>query len=113
MSNMKGICASTGVVYGIVVNIEEGIIEKLEGIGCYIIVSKSFTPDLLYKYNKSIGFITENGGMTCHAAILARMMRIPCIAGVENVTDKLHTLQQVRIIGNRLGESGEVEILNK
>lgn len=110
MSNIKGICASTGVVHGSVVNIEEGLSPKKD---CYIIVAKSFTPDLLYKYNKSIGFITENGGMTCHAAILARVMGIPCIVGVKDATNILHTLQQVRIIGNKLGEDGEVEILNK
>lgn len=110
MINLNGICASTGIVHGSVVNIEEDVTKKTD---CYIIVAKSFTPDLLYKYNKSIGFITENGGMTCHAAILARVMGIPCIVGVKNATNILHTLQQVRIIGNKLGEGGEVEIINK
>jgi pyruvate,water dikinase len=35
------------------------------------------------------GIITDMGGMTCHAAIVARELRIPYIAGAIDATKKL------------------------
>ena len=40
---------------------------------------------------KAAGIITNRGGRTCHAAIVAREMGIPAIVGTENCLEKLKT----------------------
>ncbi len=47
------------------------------------------TPDYVTAMNKAIGFITDEGGVTCHAAIIAREMKKPCIIGTKNATQIL------------------------
>lgn len=37
------------------------------------------------------GIVTDQGGMNCHAAIIARECGIPCIAGTGNATKKIQT----------------------
>ena len=108
---MKGICANSGIVNGVALNLENSTTVTSDQ-SCYIIIAKSFTPDILMKYKSVIGFVTENGGVTCHAAILARMMNIPCIVGVKNATQIIHDSQWIRICGDKIGEIGEVVILN-
>lgn len=36
--------------------------------------------------NKVAGIVTEEGGLTCHAAIISREMNIPCILGTRMAT---------------------------
>jgi pyruvate, water dikinase len=38
---------------------------------------------------KSLGFITDEGGITCHAAIVAREMDKPCVIGTKIATKNL------------------------
>jgi len=44
------------------------------------------TPDLLPCLDKACAFVTDEGGITCHAAILAREMHKPCIIGTRSAT---------------------------
>jgi phosphohistidine swiveling domain-containing protein len=37
------------------------------------------------------GFVTDHGGMGCHAAIIAREKGVPCIAGTGNATKRIKT----------------------
>jgi pyruvate,water dikinase len=37
------------------------------------------------------GIVTDQGGMNCHAAIIAREHGIPCIVGTGNATKKIHS----------------------
>ena len=39
--------------------------------------------------NKAIAIITDEGGITCHAAILAREFGVPCIVGTRIATQVL------------------------
>ena len=47
-----------------------------------VLVAEMTHPDLLPAMRKSIAIVTENGGRTCHAAIVAREFKIPCVVGV-------------------------------
>ena len=38
---------------------------------------------------KAKAVITNEGGLTCHAAILSRELKIPCIIGTKNATKVL------------------------
>src|SRR5207245_9422394 len=49
-------------------------------------VTRMTNPDLV-PYMKIAGaIVTEDGGTTCHAAIVSREMGIPCIVGARNAT---------------------------
>ena len=51
-----------------------------------ILVTSSTSPDLVPALGKVAGVITDEGGMTCHAAIVTRELGIPCITGTQNAT---------------------------
>ena len=56
-----------------------------------VLVAKELTPSMTACINKEnvVGFITEVGSKTSHAAILARAMEIPAVLSVENATERL------------------------
>ena len=56
-----------------------------------ILVAPMTTPDYIMAIHKAAAIITDEGGITCHAAILSREMKIPCIVGVKNATKILQT----------------------
>lgn len=53
----------------------------------------NYTPYL----NKVKGIITDEGGLGCHAAIISREMKIPCIIGAKNATKILKTGDKVKL----------------
>ncbi|MDP2973510.1 MAG: PEP-utilizing enzyme [Candidatus Diapherotrites archaeon] len=48
-----------------------------------ILVSASTSPDMLPAMGKAAAIITDSGGITCHAAIVARELRIPTLVGTK------------------------------
>lgn len=54
-----------------------------------VLVSRSTNPSLLVAMNRASAFVTDLGGLTCHAAIVAREMKKPCIVGTKNATTLL------------------------
>lgn len=56
-----------------------------------IIVAKDLTPSDTAQLEKGkvAAMITEMGGKTSHAAIIARIMGIPTVVGLENITQKI------------------------
>ncbi|MFA6466538.1 MAG: PEP-utilizing enzyme, partial [Patescibacteria group bacterium] len=57
----------------------------------------------------AIAFVTEQGGITSHAAIVAREMKKPCIIGTRIATKVLKDGDLVEVDANQ----GLVRILNK
>lgn len=51
-----------------------------------IIVSPMTTPDYVPAMKKAAGFVTDEGGLLCHAAIIARELKKPCIIGTKVAT---------------------------
>ncbi|MFA6194842.1 MAG: PEP-utilizing enzyme [Patescibacteria group bacterium] len=51
-----------------------------------ILVSFSTNPSLVPAMNRASAIITDAGGVTCHAAIVSREMKIPCIIGTKIAT---------------------------
>ena len=54
-----------------------------------VIVSPMTTPDFLQAMKKASAFVTNEGGIICHAAIVAREMKKPCIMGTKIATQVL------------------------
>lgn len=66
-----------------------------------VLVAKELTPSMTACINKEnvVGFITEVGSKTSHAAILARAMEIPAVLSVENASEILKDNELVIVDG--------------
>ena len=93
---LKGETASKGVYAGkvkVIKNASE--LNKIENGD--ILVTTMTTPDMVPAMQKAGAIVTNEGGMTCHAAIVSREMGTPCIVGTENATDVLKDGQEVTV----------------
>lgn len=59
---------------------QEGVLE-----GDVLIVPMT-TPDFLPSLQKAAAFVTDEGGVICHAAIIARELKKPCVIGTKRAT---------------------------
>jgi pyruvate,orthophosphate dikinase len=77
----KGLPASPGAASGkIVFNADEA--ERLAGIGEKVVLVRIETsPEDIHGMHAAEGILTTRGGMTSHAAVVARGMGRPCVAG--------------------------------
>lgn len=55
-----------------------------------IVIATMTTPDYVPAMKRASAIITEEGGITCHAAIVSRELKIPCIIAIENATSVFH-----------------------
>lgn len=87
-SEISGQTAFPGTAKGIVrlVNVAADMKNFSKGD---ILVSRSTNPALVNAMEKSAAIITDIGGLTCHAAIVAREMKKPCIVGTKTATKVL------------------------
>ncbi len=72
-----------------------------------VLVTDKTDPDWEPIMKKASAIITNKGGRTCHAAIIAREMGIPAIVGSGDATDILKTGQEVTVSCSE-GEEGRV-----
>ncbi len=104
---VKGLPASSGAACGKVVfsaDEAEELTNKGENV---ILVRKETSPEDIHGMHAAQGILTSTGGMTSHAAVVARGMGKPCIAGAsEVVIDKKHR----KIIAGTT-EIGEFEVI--
>jgi len=54
-----------------------------------ILVSFSTNPSLVPAMNRAAAIVTNTGGVTCHAAIVSRELKIPCVIGTNIATKVL------------------------
>ncbi|MGV9710328.1 phosphoenolpyruvate synthase [Gordonia sp. NPDC003424] len=64
-----------------------------------ILVAPMTNPDWLPTLRRSAAIVTDAGGMTCHAAIVARELGIPCIVGARSATKDLTPADVVTVDG--------------
>jgi len=69
-----------------------------------ILITEMTTPDFVPAMKKACAIVTNKGGQTSHAAIVARELGIPCIVGTETATAKLKN----RIVYTVNGQTGEI-----
>jgi pyruvate, water dikinase len=72
-----------------------------------VLVTDSTTPDWEPIMRRAAAIVTNRGGRTCHAAIVAREFGIPAIVGTETATEHLTTGQLVTVCCAE-GETGKV-----
>ncbi len=93
-----GLAASPGIISGkvIIVPTVEDIQKVKTGD---IIVTIMTDPDWVPIMRKASGIITNEGGSTCHAAIVSRELGIPCVVGTGNATDILRDNEEITLDG--------------
>ncbi len=97
---LQGSGASPGLVSGrvyIVMDVRETA-KVQEGD---IMVTTMTNPDMVPAMKKVAGIITDEGGMTCHAAIVSRELGIPAVVGTKKATSTLKDGQIVTIDGEK------------
>jgi pyruvate,water dikinase len=72
-----------------------------------VLVTNRTDPDWEPIMKKASAIVTNSGGRTCHASIIAREMGIPAIVGCGNATDVLQTGQEITVSCAE-GETGQV-----
>ena len=97
---LRGQGASPGVASGKVV-----IIRDVKDTGSVkegdILVTKMTSPDMVPAMQKVAAIITDEGGLTCHAAIVSRELGTPAIVGTKTATNVLKTGQLITVDGEK------------
>jgi len=79
-----GLPASPGAAVGRIVFTADDAVEAAPS-GPVILVRKETVPDDIHGMEVAKGILTSRGGMTSHAAVVARGMGTPCVAGAEGI----------------------------
>ena len=97
---VKGQGASPGVATGRVV-----VIRDVKDTGSVnagdILVTRMTNPDMVPAMQKVAAIVTDEGGMTCHAAIVSRELGTPAVVGTRNATAILKPGQLVTVDGEK------------
>jgi phosphohistidine swiveling domain-containing protein len=88
IKEIKGATACVGYARGVVkiINVPEDMSKMEYGD---ILVSTATTPSVVPAMKKAAAIVTNEGGLTCHAAIVSRELGIPCIIGTKIATKVL------------------------
>jgi pyruvate,orthophosphate dikinase len=81
----KGLAASPGAVNGEVVFHPDDAVEKAKQGKSVILVRTETKPDDVHGFYAAVGILTSRGGMTSHAAVVARGIGKPAVVGAESI----------------------------
>ncbi|MFH7242586.1 MAG: putative PEP-binding protein [Spirulina sp.] len=98
---VKGIGASAGQVQGIAVVATQPQQLPHPLPPNAIVVLPDLQPDVFLQLGAVVGIVTEQGGATCHAAILAREIGVPAIVGAPQATAILENATPLWLDGDR------------
>jgi pyruvate, orthophosphate dikinase len=105
----QGLNASPGAACGKIVLDADGAEERGKAGEAVILVRWETTPDDIHGLIQAQGVLTAHGGMTSHAAVVARGMGKPCVAGCDGL-DIDTGAKTVRIGGHQLREGDVITI---
>jgi len=99
-SVLKGKTANKGIAIGTVRVVRE--LSDLSKVNRGDILVASMTvPQYISAMEKAAAFVTDEGGITCHAAIVSRELNVPCIVGTGIATRVLHDGDEVEVDANK------------
>ena len=85
--------------------------EKLSKCGERVILVREETrPEDIHGFFASEGILTSRGGKTSHAAVVARGMGKPCVAGAEGIT--VNVKMRLAYVGEKIIHEGDVITLD-
>ena len=90
VKELKGRGVTSGKVKGRA-KVCQGMLEALQKIKSKkdILICQMTLPDYVPAMKRAGAIVTDEGGITCHAAIIARELKIPCIVGTQIATSSL------------------------
>ncbi|MFH1780220.1 MAG: PEP-utilizing enzyme [Candidatus Micrarchaeota archaeon] len=100
ITELKGTCACPGFARGAVriINSPEEMTKMQNGD---VLVAHNTNPDIVVAMKKASAIITDLGGVTCHAAIVSRELKIPCVIGTKIATKWLKDGDLVEVDANK------------
>ena len=100
VNEVKGRTAFKGFARGVVkvVRLNSEADKVKEGD---IIVSPMTVPDLVSAMKRAAAIVTDEGGVTCHAAIISRELKKPCIIGTKVATKVFKDGDLVEVDANK------------
>ncbi|MCK4647749.1 phosphoenolpyruvate synthase, partial [Candidatus Pacearchaeota archaeon] len=114
---LEGLGASPGIASGkikIIHDLKE--LKKIEKGD--ILVTTMTNPDMVVTMQKSAAIVTDEGGLTAHAAIISREMGIPAVVGTQEATTKLKEGEIITVDGTngkiykgKVAETQQKEVL--
>jgi pyruvate, orthophosphate dikinase len=81
----KGLPAGPGAAAGKIALTPDRAVDMKAAGTRVVLVRQETSPDDIHGMNAAAGFLTARGGMTSHAAVVARQMGKVCVAGCESV----------------------------
>ena len=105
---INGSCAYHGKVTGkvTIINIPAEMAKMQQGD---ILVSIATTPAIVPAMKKAAAIVTDEGGLTCHAAIVSRELAVPCVVSTKIATKILKNGDWIEVDADK----GVVKRLNK
>ncbi|MEM1641830.1 MAG: phosphoenolpyruvate synthase [Desulfurococcaceae archaeon] len=112
---VRGLPASPGVAAGVArVIFNPKSPEAMEFKEGDILITKMTDPDWVPLMKKAAAIVTDEGGMTSHAAIVSRELGIPCIVGTGSATKVIQTGTEITVDASKgIVYEGYVEDLVK
>lgn len=104
----KGLPAGPGAAAGRIALSPDRAVEMKAAGERVVLVRQETSPDDIHGMNAAAGFLTARGGMTSHAAVVARQMGKVCVAGCEAV----EVDGQVVKIGGKVFREGDYISIN-
>ena len=105
----KGLPASPGAAVGTIVFTADHAVEEAAKGVAVILVRGETTPDDIHGMEAAKGILTARGGMTSHAAVVARGMGAPCVAGAGEVNVD-YRAKKITVKGKVLNEGEWISI---
>lgn len=106
--SLTGSSAYPGKVRGIVrILINRADLAKFKK--AEILVTINSNPEYISAIKKSKAIVSDEGGLACHASIISRELKIPCIAGTKHATQILKTGDFIEVDAN----TGIINILKR
>jgi len=97
---LEGLGASPGIAYG-----EAKIISDATELGKVkngdILVAVMTTPDMVPAMKRAAAIVTDEGGLTCHAAIVSRELGCPAVVGTRKATELLTDGMKITVDGEK------------
>ncbi|AUV81147.1 phosphoenolpyruvate synthase [Salinigranum rubrum] len=97
---VRGLGASPGIASG-----PARVVTKLDHLDQVaegdIIVTEMTMPDMVPAMKRAAGIVTDEGGMTSHAAIVSRELGVPAVVGCGSATRQLEDGQPITIDGDK------------
>ena len=105
VGEIRGSIACRGIVSGRVRVISFSAKDYHEQVSAFqkgeILVTGMTRPQIVHLCAKAAAIVTDEGGITSHAAVVSRELRIPCIIATHHATKVLKTGDMVEVDANR------------